>query len=80
MLAPMEVVICCELISKQVSLLRGGYGGGEEEEGEGRPSCLESERGERRHREAGRECHGPVRVVGRRHGRGRRLAASVVGV
>ena len=46
------------------------------EEGEGRPSCLESERRERRHREAGRERRGPVRVVGRR----RRLAAGIAGV
>ena len=38
---------------------------------------LESERGERRHRKAGHERLGPVRLG---HGRRRRLAARVVGV
>ncbi len=51
-------------------------GGGE---GEG-CACLESERRERGHREAGRDRRGPVRVVGRRHGRGRPLAAGITGV
>ena len=50
--------------------------GGGRRGGEKRPSCLESERRERRHREAGRERRGPVRVVGRR----RRLAAGIAGV
>ena len=60
MLVPMNVVmlsgiyLCC--------LLRE-YGG--EEEGKGKGERLESERCERRHREAGRERRGPVRVVGR---------------
>ena len=65
------------LVSICVLLLRG-YGGEEGKEGKG--ERLESERRERGHREAGRERRGPVRVVGRRHGRGRRLAASVVRV
>ena len=51
--------------------------GGGRRGGEKRPSCLESERRERRHREAGRERLGPVRLG---HGRRRRLAARVVRV
>ena len=77
MLVPMNVVMLslvsiCVLFTPWLRRRGGG-------EGEG-CACLESERRERGHREAGRDRRGPVRVVGRRHGRGRRLAASVVGV
>ena len=53
MLVPMNVVMCCHycLLSMYRLLLQGCDG----EKRRGRPSCLESERRERRHREAGRE-------------------------
>ena len=60
MLAPMNVVmlsgiyVCCYSV---VTAERRREGDG--------CACLESERRERRYREAGRERRGPVRVVGR---------------
>ena len=77
MLVPMNVVMLslvsiCVLFTPWLRRRGGG-------EGEG-CACLESERRERGHREAGRDRRGPVRVVGRRHGRGRRLAAGITGV
>ena len=58
MLAPMNVVMCCHycLLSMYRLLLQGCDG----EKRRGRPSCLESERRERGHREAGRERRGPT--------------------